>query len=181
VPLDLQPERLAAVRPLFWRVRDAELLDSATLSADERRLVDEHPWVFDHDDEHVAVGAFAELLLATDPHRRALQREVYVASHLQGRDRLRDAVDALLQELNGRRERELLFHQGAFKHRGTAFHVYKTRSDGRVRVAWREAAPHRVEIREVWIDDHATYEREVERGAVLQDTTNLRWVKFGEG
>jgi hypothetical protein len=186
VPLDVRPEGLLRVRPLFWRARDAGVLAAQALSAEERQLVEAHPWMFDREgegpDEMIAAGAFAELLLATEPHRRALQRRVLVERRVAGVHDphvLGAAIDALLDELEHARRGELLYHEREFKHGTTAFHAFKTRTDGRFRLVWRAAEPDRIEIREAWIDDHDTYEREVRRGQVLADAPNLAWVELG--
>lgn len=175
VPLDVSPERLADVRPLFWRVRDEDVIRIEALEQPERERVDAFPWLFDRVDDDVAVGPFADLLLESPAHRGALQRAVVVAAEVPDNEGSRAAIERLLAELAKGARGDLLFHERDFGHRATDFHVFKTRSDGKYRAAWRLESPDRLQVRRVWVDDHDGYEREVPAGHVLRNSGGIRW------
>lgn len=179
VPLDVRPEGLTQVRPVYWRIRDAGIVRRSDLGPAEQTHLDDLPWLFDQDDELVGAGPFAELLLASEQHGAALRREVFVEAEVAKTvdpAELRLGVGALIEELDGPRRPDLLFHEATYKIHGTPFHAFRTRTDGRFRLAWRLARPDRVEIRRAWVHDHDRYEDEVQHTDVLSPAGTLRWV-----
>ena len=62
VPLDVRPEGLARVRPLFWRVRDAGVLEGSAIRPEDRPNVEAHPWIFDHEGGGEDEGGCATVL-----------------------------------------------------------------------------------------------------------------------
>lgn len=170
VPVDLDARRLAAARPPLWRVwRDSAPVEA--LSAEERVALDEAPWLFEVElvdgVAYVSAGPIARFLVG-DPLGRALQREVLLSS-AAARQRgagLTSAVEQLLEELAGPHRDAVLFHERDYRKLGATFHIFRP-SGGGVRLAWRLVEPHRLQVREAWLEDHARYEREVERGEVL--------------
>lgn len=175
VPFDISFDALRAARPLVWRLLRDDVVPASQLHESERTAMERAPWLVEHcvdgTDDLLSLSPLGHFLRTNERYRDALLPEVKVAAHLlKAADQapLATAVSLLVDEIAEKKRDTLLYHERDYRHHGTPWHAWRTASDGKYRLIWRWTDHHVVAIREAWIDDHAAYERAVQRGDILE-------------
>jgi hypothetical protein len=155
------------------------------LSQHERRQVEEHGWLFERDGADVALGPFGEFLAQEDRYQELFRTRVRVAEGEE--EALRTHPDAIRRDVKHLLDwlpyehtdrRGEMHHEVAFDHPGTRYALYK-HGGSALRMAWRyDADEDALFLRKLWTD-HDRYEREAERGEVLQSEP-VGWVEVTE-
>jgi putative CRISPR-associated protein (TIGR02619 family) len=176
VPIQIDPEVLRARAPLMRRV--GRCAETSSLSAEERERVAREPYLFEMDEDMVAVSAFGQFLMQRADLQHLFGTRLLASPEvermLEDRARRREvfaAVERMLRALEHPTEKRnvgLLRHEANLGVEGASFSVFKS-PDRAVRLAYRyDAESDTVRLGWVWME-HDAYEREAPRGVHLTD------------
>ncbi|MBU0553632.1 putative CRISPR-associated protein [Myxococcota bacterium] len=175
LPIHIDKEALKALAPLIRNVLWTLPL-RATLDKAKQKQLDEHSYLFYETEGHVGLSPFGEFLRTESEYRPIIGPRISVSKTLQKLSAydlkwVSDHLERLLILMRNPINQEgLLHHEASFR---TAtrpdFHLYKAQAHGQrfFRAAWRynEADDH-LYVKEIWMNDHNAYEREVQHGAL---------------